>query len=47
MIIKQGLFKTKNNLFINVDINGSFNIGRKEFGDAFMPTNKKISIKPI
>ena len=27
--IKRGLFKTSNNLFINADVNGSLNIGRK------------------
>ena len=38
--IKRGLFKTKNGLLINADINGSLNIGRK-----YMQSQKKYTNK--
>jgi len=34
--IQRGLFKTKNGLFLNADINGSGNIMRKVIGDAWL-----------
>ncbi len=45
--IKRGLFKTSKNLLINADINGSLNIGRKEFGDAYVPTDIGLVLNPI
>ena len=33
--IKRGLFKTKNGILINADVNGSLNIGRKAYPDVF------------
>lgn len=45
--IKRGLYKTKNNILINADINGSLNIGRKEFGDDyFNPANIGLVLNP-
>ena len=38
--IKRGLFRTKEGLFINADVNGSLNIGRKEFGDSYLLDNR-------
>ena len=37
--IKRGLFKTKEGLLLNADVNGSLNIGRKEFGDNYLLDN--------
>jgi len=37
MRIKRGLFKTKNNLYINADVNGSINILRKATGIGILP----------
>jgi len=45
--IHRGLFKTNKGLLINADINGSLNIGRKVFGDAFVPTNIGLVLNPI
>lgn len=45
--IKRGLFKTSKGVKINADVNGSLNIGRKVFGDAFMPTNIGLVLNPI
>jgi len=45
--IKRGLYKSNNGLLVNADINGSFNIGRKEFGDAFMPVNRGLAFNPV
>lgn len=44
--IKRGLFKTGKGLLINADINGSLNIGRKVFGDVFIPTDIGFVINP-
>jgi len=46
--IKRGLFKTQNGIYINSDINGSINIGRKVFGDDyFNPANIGFVLNPI
>lgn len=49
--IKRGIFKTKQGLLINADINGSLNIGRKVFGDDYMKyynsTNIGLVINPV
>lgn len=34
--IKRGMFKSKEGILLNADINGSLNIGRKAFGDEFV-----------
>ncbi len=34
--LKRGMFKSKEGIIINADINGSLNIGRKVFGDEFI-----------
>ena len=34
--IKRGLYRTKEGLLINADINGAANIGRKELGDEWL-----------
>ena len=45
--IKRGLYKTQKGLLLNADVNGSLNIGRKEFGDAFMPANIGFMVNPV
>lgn len=45
--IKRGLYKTKQGLLINADINGSLNIGRKVFSDAFVPADIGYVVNPI
>jgi transposase len=45
--LKRGLFITKNGIKLNADVNGSLNIGRKEFGDEFIPTNRGLVLNPI
>ena len=37
--VKRGLFRTKTGRFINADVNGSLNIGRKAVGDGFIPNS--------
>ena len=37
--VKRGLFRTKTGRFINADVNGSLNIGRKAVGDGFIPSS--------
>ena len=37
--VKRGLFRTKTGRFINADVNGSFNSGRKAVGDGFIPNS--------
>ena len=44
--IKRGLFKTEKGLLINADVNGSLNIGRKAFGDEFIPANRGFVVNP-
>jgi len=45
--IKRGLFKTSKGLKINADVNGSLNIGRKVFGDVFIPANIGQVLCPV
>jgi putative transposase len=51
--IKRGLFKTSTGLLINSDVNGSLNIGRKEFGDDYLmevldsSTNRGLVLNPV
>lgn len=45
--IKRGLFKSKNKILLNADVNGSLNIGRKVFGDGFIPANRGLVFNPI
>jgi len=49
--IKRGLYKTKNNLLINADINGSLNIMRKYLNvvcdDLISLTNRGFVINPV
>ena len=42
--IKRGLFRTKNKILINSDVNGSLNIGRKEFGDGYFNSSTNIGL---
>ena len=46
--IKRGLYKSKNGIYINADVNGSYNIMRKEFPELFTKDSiKTFKIKPI
>ena len=45
--VKRGLFKTSKNFLINADLNGSFNIGRKVFGDDFIKSNRGCVVHPF
>src|ERR1035437_765480 len=47
--IKRGLFKSQTGKLINSDVNGSLNIGRKEFGDSYFnnSTNRGLVFNPI
>ena len=48
MRIKRGLFKTKNNLYINADVNGALNILRKATGIGILPDQiKGILVYPL
>jgi putative transposase len=42
--IHRGLFNTSKGIKINADVNGSLNIGRKVFGDAYMNNIKPVNI---
>ena len=45
--IKRGLYKSKDGIYINADVNGSYNIMRKEFPELFTKDTIKIfKIKP-
>jgi IS605 OrfB family transposase len=37
--VKRGLFRTQTGRFINADVNGSLNIGKKAVGDGFIPNS--------
>jgi len=37
--VKRGLFRTQTGHFINADVNGSLNLGRKAVGDGFIPNS--------
>lgn len=45
--VKRGLFKTKEGIFLNADINGSYNIMRKVKGDAVMPPYIGLGYNPV
>lgn len=45
--VKRGLFKTKEGIFLNADINGSYNIMRKVKGDAVMPLYTGLGYNPV
>ena len=45
--IKRGLFQSSKNILLNADINGSLNIGRKVFGNDFIPTDTGFVVNPI
>lgn len=44
--IKRGLFKTKNGLLVNADVNGSYNIIRKVFPNAFVDGIEDVAVHP-
>ena len=44
--IKRGLYRTKNRSLINADVNGSYNILRKEVGDVTLPTDRGVVFNP-
>ena len=44
--INRGLYKTKEGILINADVNGSCNIIRKEFKDAFKTIDTKYLLNP-
>ena len=46
--VKRGLFKTKNNFYINADVNGSINILSKAIGIGILPDQiKGILVYPL
>lgn len=45
--VKRGLFKTKDGILLNADINGSYNIMRKVKGDAVMPPYTGFGYNPV
>ena len=45
--IKRGLYKSGSGRLINADINGSYNIMRKEVGDVSLPTDRGFVFNPI
>lgn len=45
--VKRGLFKTKDGILLNADINGSYNIMRKVKGDAAMPPYTGFGYNPV
>lgn len=45
--IKRGLFKSKNGLLINADINGACNILKKEIPNAFVKGIDGVSVSPL
>lgn len=45
--IKRGLFKSKNGILINSDVNGSWNILRKESGDVNLLSSIGLGLNPI
>jgi putative transposase len=44
--IKRGLFKSKNGMLINADVNGSYNILRKVFPEAFVNGIEGVAVHP-
>lgn len=45
--IKRGLYRSKNGSIINADINGSYNIMRKEVGNVPVPTDRGFVFNPF
>lgn len=45
--VRRGLFKTRDGILINADINGSYNIMRKVKGDAAMPPHTGFGYNPV
>ena len=45
--IKRGLYRSKKGCLINADVNGSYNIMRKEVGDVVLPTDRGFVFNPI
>ena len=45
--IKRGLYKSGMGRLINADVNGSYNIMRKEVGDVALPTDRGFVFNPI
>ena len=45
--IKRGLYKSGSGRLINADVNGSYNIMRKEVGDVVLPTDRGFVFNPI
>ena len=45
--IQRGLYRSKNGSVINADVNGSYNIMRKEVGDVVIPTDRGFVFNPI
>jgi putative transposase len=45
--VKRGLFRTADNKFINADINGSLNIIRKVFPNAFVEGIQAVVVQPV
>ena len=45
--IKRGLYRSRSGRLINADINGSYNIMRKEVGDVVLPADRGFVFNPI
>lgn len=45
--VKRGLFRTKDGILLNADVNGSYNIMRKVKGDAVMPPYTGFGYNPV
>lgn len=45
--IKRGLYKSGSGRLINADVNGSYNIMRKEVGDVVLPVDRGFVFNPI
>ena len=45
--IKRGLYQTKNNMLINADVNGSYNIIKKAFPKTFVDGIEGVHLHPI
>ena len=45
--IKRGLYKSGSGRLINADINGSYNIMRKEVGDVVLPADRGFVFNPV
>lgn len=45
--VKRGLFRSKDGMLLNADINGAYNIMRKAKGDAVMPPYTGLGYNPV